>query len=75
MTILRTDGSKREGVARHVTPVAELLYIQLALDSLESKLGDLKEFLPKADRRRGLFNAGGSILKVLFGTLKATDLD
>jgi len=38
-------------------------------------LGDLEEFLPKAERRRGLFNAGGSILKVLVGTLTVTDLD
>jgi len=75
MTIIRTDGSEREVVARHVAVVGELLHIQLALESLESKLGDLKEFLPKADRSRGLFNAVGLILKVLFGTLTLTDLD
>jgi len=30
--------------------------------------------LPRADRKRGLLNVGGSFLKVLFGTATVTDL-
>jgi hypothetical protein len=45
------------------------------LDSLESKLGNLKRFLPKADRRRGLINAAGSLLQVLFGTATEADMN
>jgi len=45
------------------------------LNSLENKLGGLKEFLPKVDRRRGLINLGGKILKVLFGTATEKDVD
>jgi hypothetical protein len=38
--------------------------MEMALDSLENKLKVLKEFLPRADPRRGLINAGGPLLKV-----------
>jgi len=31
--------------------------------------------LPKVDRRRRLINAGGSILKILFGTATVRDAD
>jgi hypothetical protein len=62
-------------VARQIVPVGELLHIQLALDSLENRLRDLKEFFFLLERRRGLLNAGGSILKILFGTLTVADLD
>jgi hypothetical protein len=48
--------------------------VGIALNSLE-KLKNLKEFLPRADRRRGLIDAGGRILKALFGTAVVTDLD
>ena len=61
-------------IAKRSTPIGELRQLETALASLENKLGDLKEFLPKVDRRRGLINAGGSILKVLFGTATVMDL-
>ena len=35
---------------------------------------NLKRYLPRADRKRGLLNVGGSFLKVLFGTATVTDL-
>jgi len=44
------------------------------LNSLQNKLRDLKAFLPKVGRRRGLINAGISILKVLFGTATVRDV-
>jgi hypothetical protein len=49
--------------------------VRTALNSLENKLGDLKQFLPKVEQRRGLINAGGSVLKALFGTATVMDLD
>ena len=47
----------------------------MALDSLENKLRSLQEILPKADPRRGLFIAGGSLLKIIFGVTTEGDLD
>ena len=37
-------------------------------------MANLKRYLPKADRKRGLLNTGGSFLKVLFGTATVRDL-
>ena len=48
--------------------------MQTAVNSLESKLINLKRFLPKPERRRGLLNVGGSILKLIFGTATVADL-
>jgi hypothetical protein len=66
--ILRTDLNEVEHATRQTTPIGEVQRVRTALDSLENKLGNLKRFLPKADRRRGLINAAGSLLQVLFGT-------
>lgn len=49
--------------------------METTLNSLENKLRDLKTFLPKVDRRRGLINSGRSVLKVLFGTATVRYLD
>jgi ABC-type cobalamin transport system ATPase subunit len=49
--------------------------LEKALNSLESKLRSLKEFLPRADRRRGLINIGGAALKWLFGSATMSDLN
>jgi hypothetical protein len=38
-------------------------------------LRGLKEFLPRAAPRRGLINAGGSLLKVLFGVSTVADIE
>ena len=48
--------------------------VQTAVDSLESKLSNLRRYLTMPDHRRGLLNAGGSILRVLFGTAMGTDV-
>jgi hypothetical protein len=66
--ILREDLFQVKEIAKCSTPNGELQQMEMTLASLGNKLGDLKEFLPKVDRRRGLFNAGGSLLKVLYGT-------
>src|SRR5215471_8864357 len=62
-------------VTRRSTQFEEVQRIQIALDSLETKLSDLKQFLPKAERKRGLLNAAGSLFKVLFGTATIADLE
>ena len=41
---------------------------------MESKLYDFHQILPRLDRRRGLVNFGGSILKTLFGTATTADV-
>jgi hypothetical protein len=38
----------------------------IPLTSVENKLTDLKEYLPKADKRMGLLDVGGTLLKTLF---------
>ena len=53
----------------HPTPLIEEVHqVQTAVYSLEGKLISLKQFLPKAERKSGWIDAGGSFLKVLFGT-------
>jgi len=72
--ILRTDLAAVIELA-HPTPLIEEVHlVQTAVNSLEGKLISLKQFLPKAERKRGWINAGGSFLKVLFGTATTADL-
>jgi hypothetical protein len=56
-------------------PINELRQVKATLSSLENRLEDLKDLLPKVDARRGLLNLGGSVLKVLFGTVTVADLE
>jgi enhancing lycopene biosynthesis protein 2 len=48
--------------------------VKSALSTLENKLAGLKEYLPKADKCRGLIDVGGTILKTLFGVATIVDL-
>jgi hypothetical protein len=48
--------------------------VETALTAAENKLADLKEYLPKADKRRGFLDIGGTFLKTLFGIATVTDL-
>jgi hypothetical protein len=48
--------------------IEEVDHVHVAGNSLENKLSNLKQFLPKPDRRRGLINVGRTLLKILFGT-------
>jgi len=54
---------------KEFTPVSELRQIVSLLDTLELKLSDFYQILPKLDSRRGLINLDGTILKTLFGTV------
>jgi len=48
--------------------------VQMFLESLENKLINLKQFLPKPERRRGLLNLGGNFLKMFLGSATEADL-
>jgi len=56
------------------SPVLELKGFASILDTLELKLHEFKQCLPGRDRRRGLQNVCGTILKTLFGTVTINDL-
>ena len=51
---------------KEFTSISEIRQIESLLKLLESKLSDFHQVLPRLDRRRGLVNFGGSILKTLF---------
>ena len=74
-TTLREDLTRVEEIIKHTAPIGELRHVGTALNSLQTKLEGLKEFLPRVDPRRGWFNAGGYLLKVLFGTARELDLN
>jgi hypothetical protein len=71
--VLRADLATIHEIAERTTPVVELRHVETALTSLERKLASVKQFMPKTSRKRGLLNAGGIILKTVFGT--ATEMD
>jgi len=53
---------------------SELKSIDTLLTTLETKLHNFKQILPKLDPRRGLINFGGAMLKALFGTAVDADI-
>jgi hypothetical protein len=62
-------------VTRHSWQFDEVQRVQTVLDSLEGKLTNLKQFLPKPGKKRGWINLGGRLLQVLFGTATTADLE
>jgi hypothetical protein len=71
---LKADLLTVTGLA-HATPLIEEIHqVQTVVNSLERTLTNLKRFLPKPEKKRGLLDIGGSFLKVLFGTATITDL-
>jgi len=56
------------------TPISELKQIELLLYTLDSRLKEFHQVLPRLDARRGLINIGGKILKTLFGTAIDSDV-
>jgi hypothetical protein len=59
---------------REFTAITELKQIETLLQTLELKLYNFQQILPKLENRRGLINFGGTILKSLFGTATTADL-
>jgi hypothetical protein len=73
-TTLREDLRELKEATRRTLPIGELRYVETALIAVENMLADLKEYLPKADKRRGFLDIGGTRLKTLFGIATVTDL-
>jgi hypothetical protein len=71
--ILRADLAAATKLAQP-TPLIEVHQGQTAVNALDSTLTKRRRFLPRANRRRWLVNAGGSFLKILFGTVNMADL-
>ena len=67
ISTVREDLLLVEQHKQEFTPTSELRHIETLLQQLELKLGSFHDILPRLDRRRGLFNAGGSLLKTVFG--------
>ena len=74
ITILHKEVGEIQNVTTQSMHFDEVQRIQTVLDSLEKKLFNVKQFLPKPDRKRGLINFGGSVLKFLFGAATVSDL-
>ena len=53
---------------------SELNQITTLLNTLEERLHNFQQFLPKLDCRRGLLNLRGTLLKTLFGTATVADI-
>lgn len=57
------------------TPFSELKQIETLLALLESKLHSFYQILSKTDRRRGLLNLGGSVMKTVFVAFTVHDVN
>jgi hypothetical protein len=56
------------------TPVFELQQIETLLETLDSRLNEFHQVLPRLDPRRGLVDFGSIILKTIFGTATVSDI-
>jgi hypothetical protein len=56
------------------TPVVELNMVESYVNTLEVTLREFLQVIPRSDKRRGLVDLGGSVLKTLFGTATIADL-
>jgi hypothetical protein len=56
------------------TPIAELKQVKLLLHTLDARLKDFHQVLPKLNPCRGLENLGGNVLKFLFGSATVSDV-
>ena len=65
---IRTDLHTAEFQRQEFTSISEQNQTDVLLQTLDSKLLEFNKFLPRLDRRRGLLNLGGTVLKTLFGT-------
>jgi hypothetical protein len=74
ITTLREDLRELKKTTKRSLPIGELRDVETALIAVENKLADLKEYLPKADKRRGFLDIGGTLLKTLFGIATVADL-
>ena len=71
---IRADLILLEGHRKELTSISELKQITTLLNTLEVRLYNFQQLLPRLDRRRGLINFGGTVLKTLFGTAPIADI-
>jgi hypothetical protein len=57
-----------------LTPIVELNMVETSIDTLEARLREFSQLLPRLEKRKGLVDLGESILKTLFGTATIADL-
>ena len=67
--IISLKGHRKKWVSN-----SEMQQISTLLNTLEVRIYNFQQLLPRLDRRRGLMNFGGSILKSLFGTAIVEDI-
>jgi hypothetical protein len=75
VSILQADLLALKGVAEKTTSLGGLRPIEAAHVTLETKVDAIRRFAPTGIRKRGLINAGGMLLKTLFGTATTLDHD
>ena len=74
ISVIKSDLMTIEQQKQDFTPIAELKQIDSLLKTLDSRLNDFQQVLPRVDPRRGLLDVGGSVLKHIFGTATVTDV-
>ena len=71
---VKVDIISLEGHRKELTSNSELNQITTLRNTLEVRLYNFQQLLPKSDCRRGLFNFGCTVLKTLFGTATIADI-
>jgi len=71
---IKADPILLEGHRKELTSNSDLNQITTLLNTLEVRLYNFQQLLPRLDRRRGLINFGGTVLKTLFGTATIADI-
>ena len=73
ISVIRSDLMIIEQQKQEFTPVAELKHVDSLLKTIDSRLNDFQQVLPRLDPRRGLLDLGGLVLKQVFGTATLSD--
>ena len=71
---VKTDIISLEGHRRKWVSNSEMQQISTLLNTLEVRLYNFQQILPRLNRRRGLMYIGGFILKSLLGTATLEDI-
>ena len=64
-----------ESQKQEFSPISELKQTETLLNTLELRLHNFQQVLPRLNRMRGLLNFGGTILKSVFGTATIHDIN
>jgi len=74
VSIIRNDLRLMNEQKKGFTSIAELRQIEVLLDTLESRIRNFHQLVPRPYNRRGMMNIGGTIFKTLFGTATTADI-